>query len=97
MRAFSIGVFAATMLLCAPMAQAQKVDLAKTSCKEFVESGKDGIMIIWSWLYGYYTDEKAEPIVDFDVLVKRGQELAEYCKAHPDVDVVRAAQPIYDK
>jgi hypothetical protein len=54
-------------------------------------------MIIWSWLYGYYADEKAEPIVDFDELVKRGQAMAEYCKTHPDVDVIRAAQPIYDK
>jgi hypothetical protein len=97
MRAVHIGVFAAAMLLCAPMAQAQKVDLAKTSCKEFLESGKDGIMIVWSWLYGYYTDEKAEPIVDFDELVKRGQALAEYCKTHADVDIIRAAQPIYDK
>ena len=71
MRVVRIGVIAAAMLAFAPTAQAQKVDLGKTSCKEFLESGKDGIMIIWSWLYGYHADEKAEPVVDFDELVKK--------------------------
>ena len=95
MRAVQIGVLAATMFLYAPLAQAQKVDLAKTSCKEFLESGKDGIMIIWSWLYGYYTKANANPIIDFGLLVKKGQKLADVCKASPTADIIKVAEPIY--
>ena len=65
--------------------------------KEFLESGKDGITIIWAWLYGYYTDQDAEPVIDFAKLTQQGQKLAEYCKANPTVSITKAAEPIYEK
>src|SRR5258707_10198987 len=83
-------------LFAAAPAQAQVVDLSKTTCKEFLESGKDGIMIIWAWLYGYYSDQDADPIVDFAKMTSQGQKLAEYCKANPGVDIIKAAEPIYE-
>lgn len=84
------------LLASAPAAQAQVVDLSKTTCKEFLESGKEGIIIIWSWLYGYYADQDADPVVDFGKLTAQGTKLAEYCKANPGVDVIKAAAPIYE-
>jgi acid stress chaperone HdeB len=81
----------------APVAQAQTVDLSKTSCKEFLSSGKDGISIIWAWLYGYYSDQDADPVIDFKVLVAQGQKLAEACQKAPQSDVISAAKPIYEK
>jgi acid stress chaperone HdeB len=97
MRAIRTLTISAVLLACASVAQAQVVDLSKTSCKEFLDSGKEGIMIIWSWLYGYYTDQDADPIIDFAKLTQQGQKLAEYCKANPTVNVVTAAEPIYEK
>ncbi len=70
-------------LLAAPAAQAQVVDLSKTPCKDFLASGQNGIMIIWAWLYGYYADQDADPVVDFAKLTEKGQKLAEACKASP--------------
>ena len=90
----SLAVSAA--LFAAP-AQAQVVDLSKTSCKEFLESGQNGIMIIWAWLYGYYADQDADPVVDFTKLTAKGQALAEACKKSPDKDVISVAEPIYEK
>ena len=89
--AVAAAVFATTP------APAQVVDLSKTTCKEFLESGKDGIMIIWSWLYGYYAAEDADPVVDFNKLTAQGQKLAEFCKSNPAVDVITAADPIYER
>ena len=77
-------------------AQAQTVDLSKTSCKEFLASGKDGIALIWAWLYGYYADQDADPIVDFGKLTSQGQKLAEQCAKSPDKDIITIAEPIYD-
>src|ERR1700704_7107323 len=91
---------AAAALLAAlsfsPVAQAQMVDLSKTTCKEFLESGKDGIMIIWAWLYGYYSDQDADPVVDFAKLTAQGTKLAEACKAAPTKDIISVAEPIYE-
>ena len=78
-------------------AQAQVVDLSKTSCKEFLASGKDGIALIWAWLYGYYSDQDADPIVDFGKLTSQGQQLAEACAKSPDKDIITIAEPIYEK
>src|ERR1700730_6869082 len=95
----ALRTLALTLALLGPAsaAQAQVVDLSKTSCKEFLESGKDGITIIWAWLYGYYTDQDAEPVIDFAKLTQQGQKLAEYCKANPTVSITKAAEPIYEK
>jgi acid stress chaperone HdeB len=97
MRTFRALAVTIALLAFAPTAPAQKIDLSKTSCKEFIESGKDGIMIIWSWLYGYFADQDADPVVDFADLTSMGQKLADYCKANPTVDVITAAEPIYEK
>jgi hypothetical protein len=49
-------VAAAALLAVVPGAQAQKLDkldMTKLSCKDMLEGGKDGIIIVWSWLHGY--------------------------------------------
>ena len=78
------AALAVTAFALATPAQAQIVDLSKTSCKEFLASGKDGIVLIWAWLYGYYSDEDADPVVDFGKLTAQGQQLAEACAKAPD-------------
>jgi hypothetical protein len=95
-RSFAVVVAFCTVLFCAP-AQAQVVDLSKTSCKEFLASGKDGIALIWAWLYGYYANQDADPIVDFGKLIAKGQALAQACARTPDKDIISVAEPIYEK
>jgi acid stress chaperone HdeB len=96
MRAARTLALAAALVACAPAVQAQVVDVSKLSCKEFLETGKDGITIIWSWLYGYYADQDADPIIDFGKLVSQGQKLADFCKANPTTGLIAAAEPIYE-
>jgi len=88
---------AISALVLAVPAQAQVVDLSKTTCKEFLASGKDGIALIWAWLYGYYSDQDADPIVDFGKLTAQGQKLAEQCAKSPDKDIISVAEPIYEE
>jgi hypothetical protein len=99
MKAFRLlaASLAVTAMLAAAPAQAQVVDLSKTSCKDFLTSGKDGIMIIWSWLYGYYADQDADPVIDFAKVTAKGQALAEACAKTPDKDIISVAETIYEK
>jgi hypothetical protein len=94
--AVALAMLAAASFATAP-ANAQTVDLSKTSCKEFLTSGKEGIMIIWAWLYGYYADQDADPVVDFAKLTAKGQALAEACQKTPDKDIISVAEPLYEK
>jgi acid stress chaperone HdeB len=97
MRTAPILIVCATLFAAAPAAQAQVVDMSKLSCKEFLESGKDGIALTWAWLYGYYADQDADPVIDFAELTKLGQQLAEACKANPSANIIKTAEPIYEK
>lgn len=90
-------LLAASLAFAGTPAQAQVVNLSKTSCKELLASGKDGLIIIWSWLYGYYSDQDADPVVDFGKLTAKGQALAESCARTPDKDVISVAEEIYEK
>ena len=87
---------ASVLLAGIPAAQAQVADLSKLSCKEFLTLDKDSIVLIWAWLYGYYSDQDADPIIDFGKLTGQGSKLAEFCKQNPGVDIIRAAEPIYE-
>jgi hypothetical protein len=89
--------FAIAAMLAAAPAQAQVVNLSKMSCKEFLSTGKEGITFIWAWLYGYYADQDADPIIDFGKLTAKGQALAEACQKSPDKDVISIAEDIYEK
>ena len=90
-------LLAASLAVAGTPAQAQVVNLSKTSCKDLLASGKDGLIIIWSWLYGYYSDQDADPVVDFGKLTAKGQALAEACARTPDKDVISVAEDIYEK
>lgn len=90
-----LAICIAASAFAAP-ASAQVVNLSKMSCKEFLATGKDGITFIWAWLYGYYADQDADPVVDFAKLTAQGTKLAEACKASPAKDIISVAETIYE-
>ncbi len=96
-RAFVVAAAVAAVPVASSPVRAQTVDLSKTSCKELMSSGKDGLVMVWAWLYGYYADQDADPVVDFKALSEQGQKLAAACQAAPDKDIISAAKPIYEK
>jgi acid stress chaperone HdeB len=46
------------------------------------------------WLAGYYSDEDAPPIVDFDKMKTDSEKLGEYCAKHPDDSIITAAEEV---
>jgi acid stress chaperone HdeB len=79
------------------VAQAEILDLNTVKCKDFLASSKDEISHTLAWLDGYYMDEDAPAIIDFDKLKSNSTKLAEYCTAHPDVGVGAAAEELFGK
>ena len=77
-------------------AGAQQLDMSTVKCKDFVASSKENIGLMLMWLQGYYSDEDASPIVDFDKMMKDAQKLGEYCAKNPDHSVITAADEALD-
>ncbi|MGO9008397.1 MAG: HdeA/HdeB family chaperone [Beijerinckiaceae bacterium] len=80
-------------LFAAP-ALAEDLDFSKIKCSEFVAAPKDQIGTILTWLEGYYTKEDAPPIMYADKTVKDAKALGDYCRAHGDDDVIKAAETV---
>ena len=91
MKRLLILTIAAAMWAAAPVKAAEQLDLSTVKCKEFLESSKDNIRLILMWLEGYYSDEDAPPVVDFDKMLVNGKKLGEYCGKNPGHSVITAA------
>lgn len=84
------ALFAAAMLIAAP-AGAQSLDLSTIKCKDFLQSGKDNIAVIITWLDGYYKEKDDPPIIDLADFSKNSERLAKYCAENPDYGLITAA------
>ena len=87
----TVAILAAT----AP-AQAQQLDMSTVKCRDFVSSSQENISLILMWLQGYYSDEDASPIIDFDKMGRDAKKLGEYCARNPDHSVITAAEEALD-
>jgi hypothetical protein len=89
-----IAFLATAGLVAASAASAQDLDFSKIKCKDFISAPKDQIGTILTWLEGYYTKENAPPILYVDKVMKDAKKLAEYCSAHGDDDIIKAADTV---
>jgi acid stress chaperone HdeB len=90
-----ILIVAATVGTTFPaQAQKQQFDLSLITCKQFFEYSKDNLAIMLMWLDGYYADEDAPPIVDFDKMGENSKKLGEYCTRNPGHSVITAADKV---
>ena len=86
------AIVTAALLAAATPAQAQKVDLSTITCQQFLEMKQDSISLILMWMAGYYSDQDALPIVDFDKMKEDAGKLAAYCAKNPSVGLITAAE-----
>ena len=93
MKTLPILMIAAMMGAMVP-AQAQQIDLASARCKEFSDSTKENTGLIVMWLQGYYSEENAPPVVDFDKMKVNGGKIGEYCRKYPGHSVITAADKV---
>jgi hypothetical protein len=93
-RAIFVAAALSVAAFVAGPAAAEDLDFSKIKCKDFVAAPKDQIGTILTWLEGFYTKEDAPPIMYADKTVKDAKALAEYCVAHGDDDVIKAAEAV---
>jgi acid stress chaperone HdeB len=95
MKAMLAATVLAVSLAGAGPASAQKVDLSTVKCKEFLASSKDNIGLILMWMTGYFADQDASPIIDFDKMKEDAAKIGEYCGQNPENGLITAAEEIF--
>lgn len=86
------GIVLATM-----PAQATVLDLSTMTCKQFVDSDKDIIAMVLTWMDGWYKGDSDVAVIDTDVFVANAKKFGEYCAANPTISIVNAAENILGK
>jgi acid stress chaperone HdeB len=89
-----MAMLAAAVLMAAP-AKAEKFDLSTITCKRFFEYDKDNLALLLVWLEGYYADQDADPVIDFDDMAVKSKKLAQFCVDNPTIGIITAAEKIY--
>jgi acid stress chaperone HdeB len=75
---------------------AATVDMTKLTCKQFSAYDKDNAGTIMMWLEGYYTGDDDDAVIDFGKMAGDMTKLLVYCEAHPDDDIITAADDVMD-
>lgn len=81
-------------LALSPPASAQKLDLSKVKCEEWLKAPKETIAITLAWLDGYYADEDADSVIDFDKIGKDAEKLATACARNLDKTIGDVAEEV---
>src|ERR1700744_3590414 len=87
-------LFAAAFLLSSVPAKAVVLDLSTMTCKQFLESGDDGIKMVLTWMDGWYKGDSDEAIIDTNVFVENAKKFGAFCAANPTISIVNAAEKI---
>ncbi len=97
MKSIYVLLAAASFTLAAAPAQAVVLDLSTVTCKQFIESDKDEISMVLTWLDGWYKGDEDEAIIDTEVFVANAKKFGSFCAANPNISVVNAAEKILGK
>ena len=86
----------ATLLFTPVASRAQQIDLSVITCKQFFDYSKENMMVMMMWLDGYYSEEDAPPVVDFEKMGENMKKLAEYCAKNQGKSVITAADAVWE-
>lgn len=89
-----IALTLAAIVWSALPAEAEQLDLSTVKCRQFLQSSKENIALVLMWLEGYYSEEDAQPVVDFDQMSENSKKLGEYCGKNPEHSVITAAEKV---
>ena len=91
------ALIASTLFFVPAAANAVVLDLYTMTCKQFVESDKDTITMMLTWLAGWYQGDSDEATIDTDVFVANAEKIGAFCGKNPTVSIVNAAEAVLGK
>jgi acid stress chaperone HdeB len=81
-------------LAVAPALADETLPLATMTCKQFVESPKETIGVILTWIMGFTHDSDEPAEINFTKMEKVGRELGAYCGKNPSHGLMKAVEKV---
>ena len=79
-----------------PAAAQESLPISTMTCKTFVESPKETIGIILTWIIGHYHHENEPMVIDFKSMEEVGTKLGAYCGRNPTHCMARALDQVME-
>jgi acid stress chaperone HdeB len=96
MNGVRIIVAVIAMSMSPAFAADQTLPLATMTCRQFVDSPKDTIGVILTWMMGYLQDEDEPAEINFTKMEELGKKLGTYCGKNPTHGVMTALDKVSD-
>jgi acid stress chaperone HdeB len=91
------GMVAVTLTAFPAARAVERLDLNTVKCGEWIESGKENIGVTIAWLDGYYQDEDAPPVINFEKMSADAAKLGKFCGENKDLGLGTAAEKVLAK
>ena len=85
-----------TILGAGPASAQESLSIGTMPCKTFVESPKETIGIILTWIIGHYHDENEPLVIDFKKMEEVGGKLGRYCGRNPSHSMQKAIDEVLE-
>jgi hypothetical protein len=72
------------------------LDVSKITCEQFAYYKIVDPRYIALWLNGYFNSKKDNTVIDTQGLIANVTKLTEYCRANPEVMVMKAASGVFN-
>lgn len=83
-----------TVLTAVPVIADETIPLATMTCKQFVDSPKESIGVILTWIMGYLHDADAPAEINFTKMEQIGKALGTYCGQNPTHGLMTAVDKV---
>jgi acid stress chaperone HdeB len=83
-------VLACAAITFSPAFADETIPLAKMTCKQFVDSPKDTVGVILTWMMGYLQDENEPAEINFSKMEDLAKKLGTYCGTNPSTALMKA-------
>jgi len=93
MRSIS-AIAIANLLLIVPCAHAQTADIAKVTCDDLNHASAADLVVIGSWLSGYYNAKRNNTAIDLKELGANTQKVLGFCRTNPTVTAMQAVEQV---
>jgi len=93
MRSIS-AIAIANLLLMIPYAHAQTADMAKVTCDDLTHAYAEDLVVIGSWLSGYYNAKRNNTAVDLKELGANTQKVLQFCRTNPTLTAMQAVEQV---
>jgi hypothetical protein len=93
MRSIS-AIAIANLLLVAPCAHAQTVDIAKVTCDDLNHASAEDLVVIGSWLSGYYNAKRNNTAINLKELGGNTRKVLQFCRTNPQATAMQAVEQV---